>query len=164
MEHVCPRQIFVLWLLWARRIQNKPEHNKGYAKWSRYISRHEARYLILTGLQALPFLKNKICIGKILINLSDMKFQENTASITDALFNFVINSPPIFRGRFDSLCCRFYSKIKNTAMTKCDLENGALLSCYAGGSGNSLTTLRHNLSVPSSRVKNPPPPKKNKTP
>jgi hypothetical protein len=32
-------------------------------------------------------------------------------------------------------------------------ENCALLGCYAAGGGNSLATFRHNLSVPSSKVK-----------
>jgi len=82
-----------------------------------------------------------------------MKFHENMASITDALFNFIINSLPNFRDRLHYLCWRFYSKIKNTTMTKCDLENCVLLRYYTGGSGNSLTTLRDNLSVPSSKVK-----------
>jgi hypothetical protein len=35
------------------------------------------------------------------------------------------------------------------------LENCALLGYYAASSGNSLTNFRDNLSVPSSRVKNP---------
>jgi len=34
-------------------------------------------------------------------------------------------------------------------------ENCALVGYYAASDGNSLPTLRDNLSVPSSRVKNP---------
>jgi hypothetical protein len=36
-----------------------------------------------------------------------------------------------------------------------DEKNCAFLGCYAVSSGNSLPTFRDNLSVPSSRVKNP---------
>jgi hypothetical protein len=75
------------------------------------------------------------------------------ASMTDAFYNVIVNSLPVFSDRLYSLCCRFYNKIKKRAMTKCDLENCVLLSHYVGGSGNSLTTLRDILSVPASRIK-----------
>ena len=59
--------------------------------------------------------------------------------------------------RGESVTCKMLNRNKTviSGFRRVGDKNCILLGCYAASSGNSLPTFRNNLSVPSSKVKNP---------